>query len=69
MCRPRWNRRFRSTACCARLTRSPLLPRRWCRQSSAKQIILIGDGQSEGWRTADLESWRFLDEAFARLPA
>jgi len=36
---------------------------------AAKQIILIGDGQSEGWQTDDLESWRFLDEAFARLPA
>ena len=35
----------------------------------AKQIILIGDGQSVGWQTDDLESWRFLDEAFARLPA
>jgi hypothetical protein len=36
---------------------------------AAKQIILIGDGQSVGWQTGDLESWRFLDEAFARLPA
>ncbi|HNX34917.1 MAG TPA: PA14 domain-containing protein [Kiritimatiellia bacterium] len=34
-----------------------------------KQIILIGDGQSIGWQTGDLESWGFLNEAFARLPA
>lgn len=34
-----------------------------------KQIILIGDGQSVGWQTGDLESWRFLDEAFGRLPS
>ncbi|MDR2849616.1 MAG: BatA domain-containing protein [Verrucomicrobiota bacterium] len=36
---------------------------------ASKQIILIGDGQSVGWQTGDLESWRFLDEAFARLPS
>ena len=36
---------------------------------ATKQIILIGDGQSVGWQTDDLESWRFLDEAFAHLPA
>lgn len=35
---------------------------------AAKQIILISDGQSVGWQTDDLESWRFLDEAFALLP-
>jgi len=35
----------------------------------AKQIILIGDGQSVGWQTGDLQSWGFLKEAFARLPA
>ena len=34
-----------------------------------KQIILIGDGQSVGWQTGDLEGWRFLNEAFARLPS
>lgn len=34
-----------------------------------KQIILIGDGQAIGWQTGDLESWGFLNEAFARLPA
>lgn len=34
-----------------------------------KQIILIGDGQSIGWQTGDLESWGFLKEAFARLPS
>jgi hypothetical protein len=36
---------------------------------AAKQIVLIGDGQAVGWQTDDLESWRFLDEAFAHLPA
>ena len=34
-----------------------------------KQIILIGDGQSVGWQTGDLESWGCLKEAFARLPS
>ena len=34
-----------------------------------KQIILIGDGQSVGWQTGNLESWSYLNEAFARLPS
>ncbi len=34
-----------------------------------KQIILIGDGQAIGWQTGDLESWGYLNEAFARLPS
>jgi hypothetical protein len=34
-----------------------------------KQIILIGDGQAVGWQTGDLESWSYLNEAFARLPS
>lgn len=35
----------------------------------AKQIIMIGDGQSVGWKTDSPETWDHLREAFARLPA
>jgi hypothetical protein len=36
---------------------------------AARQIALFGDNQAMGWQTDDLESWRFLKEAFAKLPA
>ena len=34
-----------------------------------KQIVLIGDGQSIGWQTGDLESWGCLKAAFKQLPS
>jgi len=37
-------------------------------ENPAKQIVLIGDGQSVGWKTDSPETWDHLREAFARLP-
>jgi hypothetical protein len=34
-----------------------------------KQIVMIGDGQSVGWKTDEANLWAQLQEAFKRLPA
>jgi hypothetical protein len=34
-----------------------------------KQIVMIGDGQSIGWRTDKPELWTHLQDAFTRFPA
>ena len=34
-----------------------------------KQVVMIGDGQSVGWRTGQTDLWAHLQEAFTRLPA
>jgi hypothetical protein len=34
----------------------------------SKQIVMIGDGQSVGWRTGEPDLWAYLQEAFTRLP-
>lgn len=35
---------------------------------TAKQIILISDGQSVGWETGKADRWNFLRDAFKNLP-
>jgi hypothetical protein len=37
--------------------------------NGAKQIVLVGDGQSVGWNTGEPELWECLKQAFAILPA
>jgi len=34
-----------------------------------KQIVMIGDGQSVGWRTEEPELWAYLQDAFSRFAA
>lgn len=38
-------------------------------QHITKQIVLIGDGQSIGWQTGDLQRWSALSTAFDTLPS
>lgn len=37
--------------------------------NGAKQIVLIGDGQSVGWNMGDADTWRYLQQAFETLPS